>query len=122
MIRITLAGLATAALALTLAASAFSGGTGAVKLVGTVGPGFKITLTKAGHKVKTLKVGTYTFVVHDKAAIHSFGLDGPHGFAKDMTSVKFVGTKTFTLKLKAGKYKYYCTPHEATMFGFFMVK
>jgi plastocyanin len=91
------------------------------KLAGTVGPGFTITLTQGGKKVKTLKAGTYTFVIADKAANHSFGLDGPNGFAKDFTSVPFVGTKTFTLTLKKGKYKYYCTPHESFMFGNFTV-
>lgn len=91
------------------------------KLTGTVGPGFTITLTQHGKKVTKLKAGTYMFVINDKSSIHSYGLDGPKGFAKDFTSVSFKGTKTFTLKLKAGKYKYYCTPHESTMFGNFTV-
>ena len=33
----------------------------------------------------------------------------------------FKGTKTITLTLKAGKYKFYCQPHESTMFGNFTV-
>ena len=86
------------------------------KLVGTVGPGFTITLTR-GHKVTKLKAGKYTFVINDKSSMHSYGLDGPRGFAKDFTSVSFKGTMTFTLTLKAGKYKYYCQPHESSMFG-----
>ena len=90
-------------------------------LVGTVGPGFTITLTQGGKKVTKLKAGKYKFVINDKASIHSYGLDGPNGFAKDFTSVSFKGTKTFTLTLKAGKYKYYCTPHESSMFGNFTV-
>jgi len=91
------------------------------KLTGTVGPGYTITLTNGGKKVTKLKVGTYTFVINDKSSMHSYGLDGPNKFAKDFTSVSFKGTKTFTLTLKAGKYKYYCTPHESTMFGNFVV-
>lgn len=90
-------------------------------LTGTVGPGFTITLTQGGKKVTKLKHGTYKFVIHDKASIHSYGLDGPNGWSKDFTSVAFKGTKTFTVALKAGKYKYYCTPHESTMFGRFTV-
>jgi plastocyanin len=39
--------------------------------------------------------------------------------AKDFTTVRFKGKKTVTVKLKAGKYKYYCAAHEATMFGHF---
>jgi hypothetical protein len=91
------------------------------KLTGTVGPGFSITLTQGGKKVTKLKAGTYTFVINDKASIHNYELDGPNGFAKDFTSVPFKGTKSFTVTLKAGKYTYYCAPHEATMFGNFTV-
>ena len=91
------------------------------KLVGTVGPGYTITLTKAGKKVTKLKAGKYTFVIADKASIHNFSLDGPKGFEKTFTSVPFTGTKTVTLTLKAGKYKFYCEPHETTMFGNFTV-
>lgn len=88
-------------------------------LVGTVGPGFTITLKQGTKVVKTLKAGTYTFVVHDKSSIHAFSLDGPHGFAKDFTKIPSVGTKTVTIKLKAGSYKYYCPNHESEMFGHF---
>jgi plastocyanin len=91
-------------------------------LTGTVGPGFTISIKKSGKTVKTLKAGTYKLVIHDKASIHGFSLDGPHGFAKDISPVPFTGTKTITLKLKAGSYKYYCPPHEPTMFGRFTVK
>ena len=91
------------------------------KLIGTVGPGFSISLTQGGKKVKTLKAGTYTFVISDKSPMHSYGLDGPNGWTKDFTSVPFVGTKTFTVTLKKGSYKYYCTPHESFMFGNFKV-
>ena len=75
-----------------------------------------------GKVVKTLKAGTYKLVIQDKASIHAFSLDGPSGFAKDFTTVPFVGTKTFTLTLKKGAYKYYCPPHEPSMFGRFIVK
>jgi plastocyanin len=91
-------------------------------LTGAVGPAYTIGLTMNGKAVKTLKAGTYKLVIHDKAAIHGFSLDGPHGFAKDISPVPFVGTKTITLKLKAGSYKFYCPPHEPTMFGRFTVK
>ena len=91
------------------------------KLTGTVGPGFTITLAQGGKKVTKLKAGKYTLVVNDKSSMHSYGLDGPNGFAKDFTSVSFKGTKTFTVTLKVGKYKFYCTPHESTMFGNFTV-
>jgi plastocyanin len=74
-----------------------------------------------GQKVARLKTGTYKLVLHDKASIHAWSLDGPNGYAKDFTTVPFVGSKTVTVKFKAGKYKYYCPPHEAMMFGHFTV-
>jgi hypothetical protein len=91
-------------------------------LTGTVGPGYTIDLKLNGKAVKTLKAGTYKVVIHDKASLHGWSLDGPHGFAKDISSVPSVGTKTVTLKLKAGSYKFYCPAHEPTMFGHFTVK
>jgi plastocyanin len=127
MTRIVLTASAVAAAALALVAAAFGSSVfgahaSAVKLNGTVGPGYTITLTQHGERVKTLKAGTYKVVIADKATIHAFSLDGPHGFAKDFTTVPFVGTKSVTLTLKAGKYKYYCPPHESTMFGHFTVR
>jgi len=112
--------LAASALALVVSVSA-SASAATPKLFGTDGPGYTITLTQGGKKVTKLKAGKYTFVINDRSSSHSFGLDGPKGFAKDFTSVSFKGTKTFTVALKAGKYKYYCTPHESTMFGNFIV-
>jgi plastocyanin len=90
-------------------------------LTGTDGPGFTISLKMNGKPVKTLKAGTYKVVIHDMASIHGFSLDGPNKFAKDLSPVSFVGTKTITLNLKAGAYKFYCPPHEPTMFGRFAV-
>jgi hypothetical protein len=91
-------------------------------LVGTDGPGYTINLKLNGKAVKSLKTGTYKVVIHDKANFHGWSLDGPNGFAKDISAVPFVGTKTVTLKLKAGKYKFYCPNHESIMFGRFTVK
>ena len=106
----------------TIATSAFGRRTTIPTLKGTVGPGYTITLKQNGKLVKTLKVGTYKLVIVDKAKVHAFSLDGPHGFAKDLTKIPFTGTKTFTLKLKAGGYKYYCPNHESIMFHHFKVK
>lgn len=91
-------------------------------LNGSVGPGFTITLTQNGASVKTLTAGSYKLVIADKASIHAWSLDGPNGYAKDFTTVPFVGTKTFTVVLKKGAYSFYCPPHESSMFGRFTVK
>ena len=95
------------------------------KLFGTVGKNNAFTiklLDASGKRVKTLKAGTYAVVIHDDSAQHNYELDGPRGKSWTFTSVGFKGTKTFTLKLVAGKYKAYCAPHESFMFQRFTVK
>jgi len=108
-----------------LAFAAQSPAMSAPKLKGTVGPGFTIKLVDStGKKVTTLKPGKYTFVVSDKASIHNFVLEQEKGgkFEKEITGVGFQGTKTMTVTLTKGKWKYYCAPHESVMFGNFTVK
>jgi len=117
--KIWMTAAAAAALALVVVPAAIPAS--ATKVNGTVGPGFTIGLTKAGKKVTKLTAGKVTFVVSDKASIHNFALDGPNGFEKKVTDVSFKGTKTITLTLKKGTYKFYCEPHESTMFGNFKV-
>ncbi len=108
--------LATAAAGLSLVASSAAA---PVKLTGTVGPGFTITLKKGTTKVSKLKAGRYTFVIRDKSAEHNFHLKGP--VSKMFTSVSFTGTKTVTLTLKPGKYTFDCDPHFAAMHSTFSV-
>ncbi len=100
--------------------SAVGGGT---RLTGTVGPGYTISLTMGGRRVSTLKAGTYTFVVTDRASIHGFTLEQEEGgdFEQDLTSVPSTGTETVNVKLTKGEWKYYCPPHESTMNGSFTV-
>lgn len=87
-----------------------SAGMSATKLTGTTGPGFTITLKKAGVTVKTLKAGKYAITVKDRSNIHNFRLKGP-GLNKQITSLAFKGSKTVTVKLTKGKYTYQCDPH-----------
>jgi plastocyanin len=122
MLRISLFILLVLGLSTALATGAFAHTSKTPTLVGTDGPGFTINLKKTGTAVKKLTAGKYTFVIHDRSAEHGWSLDGPHGFAKDISSVPGTGNKTVTLKLKAGKYKFYCPAHESTMFGNFTVK
>jgi non-ribosomal peptide synthetase component E (peptide arylation enzyme) len=102
------------AVAVALAAFALSGlgQASTPKLVGTSGPSFSIKVTKGGKLVKTLKHGTYKIVVRDKSSAHNFHLFGP-GVNKS-TSVSAVTTKTWTIKLKKGKYTYQCDIHAAS--------
>ena len=104
MKRIVVLALAAAALAL-----AGLGQAATPRLVGEVGPGFSIEVTKGGKDVKTLKRGTYKIKVVDKSSSHNFHLFGP-GLNKK-TGVSFKGTTTWTIKLKKGKYTYQCDIH-----------
>lgn len=114
--RLTLA--AALALALALAAPA---GAATTKLVGTVGPGFTIKLTKGGKKVTTLKPGTYSITVNDRSTSHNFHLKGPR--VNKSTSVAFKGTpKAWIVTLRKGTYSYVCDPHSFDMKGSFRVR
>jgi plastocyanin len=117
--RAWLLGLAAAAAA--LAATAPTAAAPAQSVTGKVGPGFTIVLAKGGRKVTKLKAGTtYRFVISDRATIHDFHLRGP-GTDRVFTSVGFQGTKSFTLRLKKGTYRFFCDPHASFMHGSFRV-
>jgi plastocyanin len=90
------------------------------KLVGTVGPGFTITLKKNGVRVTKVRPGRYTVVIRDRSNEHNFRLRGP-GINRALTTVGFVGTRTVTLRLRAGRYTYVCEPHATDMRGSFRV-
>lgn len=88
------------------------------RLLGSVGPGFTISLTLAdGGPARQLSGGTYDVVVEDRSAIHNFHLTGP---GVDMrTDVEFVGTVTWTVSLTGGSYVFVCDPHSQSMRGTF---
>ena len=71
---------------------------------GTVGPGFTIKMT-----TKPTKAGKIKLVINDRSSVHNFHLKGPGVDVK--TSVSAIGTKTFTVTLKKGTYKFICDPH-----------
>ncbi|MBA2742145.1 MAG: hypothetical protein H0U46_09060 [Actinobacteria bacterium] len=84
-------------------------------LKGAVGPGETIKMTS-----KPKKAGTYKLIVQDRSSEHNFRLRGPG--VNVATSVSWTGTKTFTVKLKAGKtYTFVCDPHADDMRGSFKV-
>ena len=114
MIRLSLIALAVLVLAAPANASTPT-------LNGIDGPGFTITLKRNGVKVSTLRAGTYKFVIADKSAMHNFHLKGPNGYTKVLTTVRFVGTKTYLITLKPGLWTYICDPHKAFMKGSFRV-
>jgi plastocyanin len=109
--------IAAAALALAAAApTAADNG----QLVGSVGPGYAISLKDAaGAAVTHLDPGTYTLVIHDQADIHNFHLTGPG--VDVATDIEGVGDSTFTITLTDGTYNYLCDAHGAQMHGSFTV-
>jgi Copper binding proteins, plastocyanin/azurin family len=117
MKRILLAGVAIVAILSVAVSVAIAA---PQKLLGTDGPGFTISMKAGGKSVKALKKGTYSLTVNDKSSIHNFVLEGP-GIDRAITTVSGTGSKTVTIKLRAGKYKFYCKPHESSMFGFITV-
>jgi hypothetical protein len=89
-----------------------SAGHASTGLVGEVGPGFSIEVTKNGKDLKTIRHGTYKIKIEDKSAIHNFHLKGP-GLNKK-TTVLFKGNRTWTITLRKGTYTYQCDPHAAS--------
>src|SRR6476646_7970233 len=88
------------------------------QLVGTVGPGFGISLKdSSGAAVTHLAAGAYTLLVHDLSEEHNFHLSGP---GVDVTTdVVFTGDKTFTINVTNGTYTFICDVHSTTMHGLF---
>ncbi len=123
MVRILVVTGTALALAVGAAASALGQGASTPTLKGTVGPGMTISLTKGGKKIRSLKAGTYKVTVSDKSSFHNFTLERETKpkIEKHITSTASTGTKTITIKLKPGEWKFYCSVHEATMHGSFKV-
>ena len=99
--KITALAALTAVVALALALPALAA---TPVFTGAVGPGFTITMAK-----KPTKAGKIKLVIRDKSNVHNFHLTGPGVNVK--TSVSAIGTKTFTVTLKKGTYKFICDPH-----------
>ena len=110
--------LAAVALALLLAGT---GSAAPKSVVGTVGPGFTISLKFGGKTVTKLRAGVpYRFVVNDRSSIHNFRLRGP-GINRELTSVPFTGTKSAVIRLRKCSYTFICDPHASVMHGSFRV-
>jgi plastocyanin len=96
------------------------GGTTPKRLTGTVGPGFSVSMrTAAGALARLVGAGSYRITVRDRSRSHNFHLVGP-GVNKK-TGVGFRGTVTWTVRLRAGTYRFVCDPHKARMKGSFRV-
>jgi len=114
-----------AAITLAIAGAAFGRNSSMPTLKGVVGPGYSIKLKMKGKKVKSLKAGTYKFVISDKSSFHNFTVERERPkrpkIEKHITSTGFTGSKTLVLTLKLGSWSYYCSVHESQMHGDFKV-
>jgi plastocyanin len=110
-----------------LAAAALLGASGGsarpgqeVKLFGTVGPEFTISLADAqGNLVTKLDPGAYEIQVKDLSDFHNFHLQGPG--VNETTGVEFMGEVTWTVTFTDGKYTFLCDVHPSSMRGAFTV-
>lgn len=76
------------------------------KLLGTVGPGERITLRSAAGKPLTrLRPGSYAIVVRDRTKAHNFHLVGKG--VNRRTGVAATGTVTWTVTLRKGTLRFY---------------
>ena len=87
------------------------------KLLGTVGPGFTITLRDAqGNVVSSVAPGAYDLEVDDRSDLHNFHFSGPGGVDVS-TEVDAIGKQTFRVTLVDGRYTFVCDPHAIQMSG-----
>ena len=117
------------ALAVAVAVAVASSAASAAKprvLVARVGlhDAFTISLTfPNGRRVRSVKAGRYTIVVHDHSKVHNFALGSPTEQRRIFTgSVPRVGTRRYTVRLRPGVYVYACSAHPQTMNGRFLVR
>ena len=87
-----------------------------VRLSGTIGPGAKIDLERAGKRVTSLVAGRYVVVVSDRSAVDNFHLVGPGVNRK--TGVAAKGTVRWALRLKKGPHVYRSDAHAKVRRGF----
>jgi plastocyanin len=108
----------TAAVAAVCLVAAAPTGAADGQLVGSVGPGFGISLKdSSGAAVKHLDAGTYTLLVHDLSEEHNFHLSGPG--VDVATDVIATGDQTFTITVTNGTYTFVCDAHSTVMHGSF---
>jgi hypothetical protein len=66
----------------------------------------RVTLSRGGKPVKSIRAGRYKIVVIDRAAHSGFILDRPDFTQIVVTSSPFVGTRTMTVTLTPGSWSF----------------
>ena len=69
----------------------------------------KLSLSKNGKKVSSLKTGKYTFSVDDESKKSGFSVQVLHGKTSTITKASFVGSQDVTINLKPGRW-FFFTP------------
>ena len=78
------------------------------RLQALIGPGFAVSVrTMAGASITSTARGRVDLVVRDRSRAHNFHLTGPGVNRK--TTLGFVGTQTWQLTLRPGRYRFLCT-------------
>jgi hypothetical protein len=97
-----------------------SGGPAPVRLVGTVGPGARISLTLAGRPVRILPARAYEVEVRDRTRTGNFHLTGPG--VDRRTVVRRTGTVRWNVVLRSGTYRFVSDPQATRLRGTFVVR
>jgi hypothetical protein len=85
-------------------------------LVGAVSAAGKLTLTRSGKGVNTLKAGRYTFTIQDSSAKADFTIQELRKTPLTLTGVAFIGKHTTTVDLKAGQWTFYSSVGKTNYF------
>jgi hypothetical protein len=93
------------------AAPAFGGSAGSAPfrgtLVGTAGTLGRVTLSRHGRPVVSLKSGRYKVVIDDTTDGSGFVMERPNGAEIVVTSVAFVGKRTKLVTLTPGRWGFH---------------
>jgi hypothetical protein len=69
--------------------------------------GGKLSLTRAGKTVSSLKTGRYTFSIDDESKVDGFTVQAFHKQPVALTSAGFTGSRDVTIALKPGRWFFY---------------
>jgi len=76
----------------------------------------RLSLSRNGHTVTSLKTGKWTFSVDDESRKAGFGVQVLKGKIQTITSAAYVGSHDVTLTLKPGRWSYFTAGGKKTTF------
>jgi hypothetical protein len=105
--RACLVGIVAALVTVAPASGASTGAPFRGTLLGTAGTLGRVTLSRQGKPVVSLKSGRYRIVIDDSVSHSGFVLERPNGAEIVVTSWAFVGKRTTTLTLTPGRWAFH---------------